>query len=197
MKTKAINDIHRFFNIFTKTGRAKNKVYRELYNNHILYLRERKLPDKSTVILGYETPATKTNSFAYKLNPDYSIQKKSYEENSILNLFSDLHSSISKAHIDNTGKVIEREVKNIRLRGDKIIGRMKYYLSERLLKQSYEGAFTDLIESDGRPINKAYRRLITTDGKTNLYSIFEFKDGTKEYKKHINGVDYFFRTAKK
>ena len=197
MKTRAVNNATRFFNIFTRQGRKINNIYKKFNENGMGYIRERTLRDKSRVILGYENPASPKNSFAFKINPDFKIEQKSYEKSTVLNLFNHTNRSISKIWMDENDKVIDREVKNMRFRDNKLIGRMKYFLSEKLLKQSYEGAFTDLIESHGRPIKKAYRRLVTSDGRTDLYSIFEYADGTKEYKKHINGIEYIFSTLKK
>ena len=196
MKTRAINSYRRFINIFTCQGRSSNAVYKKLNKNGMTYIRERELSDKSRVILGYENKASKTNAFAYKINPDNTAVQKSYEYNTVFNLFDDINKSITKLWLDSTGKVAERENINIRFRGAKMLGRMKYFLSKRLLKQSYEGSFTNIINSD-RPLKKMYRKITTTNKNTDLYSVFEYSDGTKEYKKKVNGIEYFFRTLAK
>ena len=196
MKTKAVGNCQRFFNIFTRQGRKINDMCRKFNADGMEYLRERTLPDKSRVMLGYENSASKTDSFACRVNPDCSVIQKSYQNDTIFNLFHDKNRCITKLKYDSAGKLTERENKTMLFRGDTMLGRMKYYLSKKLLKQTYEGSYTDILETSGR-LTKAYRRLTTTPENTNLYSIFEYADGIKEYKKNIGGTEYIFRTAQK
>ena len=196
MKTRAVSNYQRFFNIFTRQGRKINDMYKKFNANGMGYIRERTLPDKSRVLLGYETHASKADTFACKVNPDCSVIQKSYQNDIIFNLFHDTNRCITKLRYDIKGEIAERENKHLRFRGDTMLGRMKYYLSKKLLKQSYEGSYTDMLETHGL-LTKAYRRLTTTPENTNLYSVFEYADGIKEYKKIICGIEYTFRTVQK
>ena len=108
MPTKIIGPSDIFFNKFTSGGRKRNNIYRDLCRKGFGEIRERELPDKSRVILGYSDEASAPAGIAIKLNPDMSMKIKEYSSIYAKLPFVKSRKTIIKIFKDNAGNIFRK-----------------------------------------------------------------------------------------
>ena len=80
MQTRVIGLGDKVFNIFTKSGRQRNSIYREMRQQGLYHIRQRKLSDNTRVILGYKNSMAKLAKAAYMIKPDLSTENKIFNK---------------------------------------------------------------------------------------------------------------------
>ncbi len=194
MPTRIVGIADKTLNIFTKYGRERNHLYRELRQSGMNYILDRKLPNNSHVILGYANKNSKYSEYSFKVNPDLSLEQKTSCKRFITNIFGDKVIEINKLWANNKGKQIKNEVRTILYRNDRVIGKTKSIMDDKTNNalNVFEGSKVSLWGMDPLKVSKLYKRLniITPD----TYEFTQYKDGSREYKKFIDGIKYYFST---
>ena len=192
MQTRVIGVQDRFFNIFTKYGRNRNHLFKEMKAKGINHIRERRLQNNSRVILGYENADSKTASYAFMVNPDLTLEQKTVETKYMMNGFGDQYVYITKIWADNKGEKVNQEYRTLKYRNNKIVGKTRSTLDKKLSTARAEGEGIGWMTAimDGRV--KLYKResMVNSD----YYKMAEYEDGRREYEKRIGDTEYYFST---
>ena len=195
MATKVVGIGDKALNIFTRYGRERNHLYSELRRDGIKHIVDRKLPNNSHVILGYVDKDSKYAKYAFKVNSALSLEQKTSYTKTILNLFGEKDLLISKIWANNEGEQIGKEVKNIRYRNNHVAGKTKSAINDKtnIAVAIFENEGVNILSGmSSDKISKIYKR--TNLIKPDTYEFIQYTDGTREYKKFIDGVEYRFST---
>ena len=193
MQTKIIGFSDKFFNIFTKYGRERNHLFKELNKNGYKYILERELPNNSRVILGYENQASKGARLAFKVNPDLTMEQKRIDKKYVLNGLGDKYLRIEKIWAGSDGKQIAKNARTIKTRNKKIAGKSEFTIDSKNAVVKYEGECVDMLSDlSSKQISKIYKRtkMLTPES----YQFRQYTDGTRDYEKFINEIEYKFST---
>jgi hypothetical protein len=192
MQTKIIGFGDKFCNIFTRYGRNRNNLYRELKDKGMTYIRERRLPNNSRVILGYKDAQAKSAEYAFKVNPDLTMEQKCVNTKYMLNGMGDVVVYIDKVWADSNGEKLEQEFRTIKYRDNKVVGKTRSTLNKEYSTVRTEGEGINWLTAipDGRV--KLYKREAV--GNSDKYVMTEYEDGTRTYEKRVGDTEYFFST---
>ena len=196
MSTKIVGPQVKFKNIFTKFGREKNHLYKEMKKAGFAEIRERNLPNGSTVALGYKG-SKGTNDIAFLLRPDLSLEEKAVKNSVGLTPWKQKTSVIDKFYADKNGEVVRHKTKKVVRINDSVIAseivdNQPNKLSTTKASSKYGGVKPKTVECDipAKDIAK-----FTEKTKDNFqYCVLENLDGSKTYIKSINGQNYTFQT---
>lgn len=198
MKTRIIGPVDKITNNFTKYGRERNNLISELKQIGINHIRERKLPNNSRVMVCYKDKASSRVEYAFKVNPDLSLEQKEYRSSTIFSPVRTVIKNISRIFADNKGKEIKQEEKIV-----KYINDVPVYTSYSVNKGNHSKKIqvaanqynlTDTKGQAGQSIRKITEFNEKKGNKINSYSCKEMTDGTRKYEKNIDGVEYSFTT---
>ncbi len=192
MVTRVIGFGDRLVNIFTKYGRNRNHLFKELKSNGINHIRERKLPDNSRVILGYKNESSKKADYAFMVKPDLTLEQKTVSSSYILNGLGDTNLYISKVWADNTGEKVKEEFRNLKYRNNRIVGKTKSTLNNEYSTVHAEGEGIGRLSAITNDIKKLYKREAVRN--SDKYQMIQYKDGSRLYEKRIGDVEYTFST---
>ena len=196
MPTKIIGFSDKVLNVFTKYGRQRNHLFKELNENGYNYITERKLPNNSRVILGYQNKVSKQAQLAFKLNPDLTMEQKRIDKKYILNGLGDRYLRIEKVWTDKNGKKAVEHIRNIKTRNKKIVGTHSFIVdNSKDATVKFENECVDMVHGfSSRQVSKILKRTSMTKPKT--YQFIQYTDGTRDYSKFADGVEYNFSTKR-
>lgn len=186
----------KFKNFFTRFGREKNNLYRQLNKAGWGHIIERSLPNGSTVALGYKTASSATNDIAFLVKPDLTLIQKEYKKAHILNLQGTKIIDIDKIYADKEGNITRIKTKNLTKKNgeivkseicDEIIGQNK---SQEIYNR-YGYAIPNGLSIKKIPIADVIKSK-TKSRKDFTYSVLHHSNGTRTYIKDVNGQTYTF-----
>ena len=186
--TKIIGKFDRFTNSFTKYGRNKNEIMKRLEKRGFSEFRERTLNDKSQVMLAYRG-SKRLADYAYRFFPDLSIEKKESGKKRAFFSRSISVQKIWKSLKDKRGNLISEYCKRMRYENDVFIEKEERFndLVKDILIVKEEMARGENDPNLGlENIIKSYVRINGND----MYSFYQQADGTKNYIKNIDGIEY-------
>lgn len=196
MPTRIIGASDRFVNLFTKYGRNRNHLFNELERKGMEHIVERKLDNNSRVILAYKDRYAKRCSYAFKVNPDLSLEQKTYFPIKIM-LPRKTCKRIDKIFADTNGNRIKQNTKSVTYINNKPIGEENITIKGSRLKRvaaseyaNIEPRYTNVKESDN------YVKCVENIKGKDSYTFLEHVDGSRTYIKNIGGQNYFFTTRK-
>ena len=196
MPTKIIGFSDKVLNVFTKYGRQRNHLFKELNKNGYNYITERKLPNNSRVILGYQNEVSKQAQLAFKVNPDLTMEQKRIDKKYILNGLGDRYLRIEKVWTDKNGKKAVEHIRNIKTRNKKIVGTHSLeidYSKDATVK--YDNECVDMISGfSSNKISKIFKKIEMAEPKAYLF--IQHTNGTRNYTKFADGVEYNFSTKR-
>ena len=188
--TKVIGKIDIFKNKFTTQGRSENCLILQLKDLGFSEFRERTLKDKSKVMLAYKS-SKKLAEFACRIFPDLSIEQKYIKHMSAFFKNSRKLQIISKTLQDKYGETTKEYTKKMRYLNDVFIEkdeRINDYVKDILVvkEETPRGENDPNLKLNN--IVKSYSRLKDND----IYSFYQLADGTRHYRKNIDGIKYEF-----
>ena len=115
MPTVRVDNLHTFKNEFSRFGRRTNELYKQLNKKGCHYILERDMPDKSRVILAYESKDSKTSKYTIGLRRDGSMIQKTYERSEVIQPLTiiDRIQTITKTFLESTGEKVKEITKII------------------------------------------------------------------------------------
>ena len=196
MPTKVIGFSDRVLNVFTKFGRQRNYLFKELNKNGYSYITERKLPNNSRVILGYKNESSKQARYAFKVNPDLTMEQKRIDKKFMLNGLGDRYLHIEKIWTDKSGKKVAEHIRDIKTRNKKVVGTHSYivdYSKDATVK--YDKECVNMVHGfSSNQVSKIFKKTSMTKPKT--YQFMQYTDGTRDYSKFADGIEYKFSTKR-
>lgn len=201
MPTLKVDSFHIFKNEFTTLGRVANDRYRQLNKRGCHYILERKLPDKSRVIIAYPNQSSAKSKFVLKINPDGSIIQKTNETTktpSYLTLTNKMQ-TITKVYLDASGKKIKEIIKRLTYDLDNKVSHKHVTKRTDKYASNYEyDTYGGRHSQCNRIINNVKESYsnIALDGSENQSLYVQTMDGTKTFTRFIDGIDYSFTTKK-
>ena len=188
--TKVIGKIDVLKNSFTRQGSNENCLILQLKDIGFSEFRERTLKDKSKVMLAYKS-GKNLAEFACRIFPDLSIEQKYIRYMSAFFKNSRKLQIISKTLQDKYGETIKEYTKKMRyLNGVFVEKDERYndYVKDILVIKEETPRGENDPNLKLKNIVKSYSRLKGDD----IYSCYQLADGTRHYRKNIDGVEYKF-----
>ena len=187
MKTRIISSADRFKNAFTKYGRNKNNLLKNLEKHGFTQFREKSLKDKSQVLLANK-PGDNIRGYAFRLFPDLSMEQKYIDIKDALFSIPIKMLKITKIFADKSGKAIKEHSKKILYQNNTFIDKEEriWDIKKDIHIDKFERPGT--WEEQGMKLTKTYEK--TWDN--NSYKFLQEADGTRHYIKYINGIEYKF-----
>lgn len=185
MSTKIVSSYDRFMNLFSKSGRIKNQMYKTIYDSGLNEIRERAISKDKFVLLASQNEKGRSSmTFGVDLKKGY-IQKETGVA-TILGLLNRQRSGIVKYFTDWNGKLLAKLSKNKAFENGKtVFVKNITEIPERYTKISEINEYAPI------------RRSVTVDyANGNKYSFTEDETGNRIYKRTVNGVDYSFDNEK-
>ncbi len=189
MQTRVICLGDRFCNLFTKSGRQQNSIYKNMRQQGMDYIRERRFPDNSRVVLGYKSETEKLANIACLIKPDFSTELKTSNRVKGFNNYL----IIGKVWKNPEGEEIKQKVTGI-IFSDKdkhIAGKIQNYTDEshpNLIMKYDIMQFSYPSETRNEKVYKVQSKL-----NSDYYMLTQHSDGSREYEKSINGEKSVFR----
>ena len=199
MATRIIGVTDKFINTFSNYGRQRNHLFKELNEVGLKHIRERKLPDNSRVILGYQDKDAQRALFAFKVNPDLTMIQKTTSSSHALLPFKDVTNTITRVFADKTGNAVKTEHQTAKYINDKLV----YKSNIKCKGDAHKSVQIDkngsgFISNLDNSLNKSEKVIKSVEFKNgkDYYGFAEQADGTRNYVKNIDGVEYSFTTKR-
>ncbi len=198
MATRIIGATDKMMNLFSRYGRERNNLFSELKQAGINHIRERKLSDNSRVILGYKNESSSRADYAFKVNPNLTMEQKTIKNRVALLPFQNLIKTITRVFTDNKGNMTKFEEKMVKYINNSIIYKSSTVKNgENKIKIIQTDEFGNNIKPLSKKLNNDNSKIIKSvefqqDG--NYYGFAEGTDGSKRFVKNIDGVEYSFTT---
>ena len=194
MPTTIVGPKTEFKNLFTKFGIEKNNLYRQMRKAGYVEIRERTLPNGSTVALGYKDSA-KTNDIAFMLHPDLTMVQKTASKSHALLPWKQEEVNIRREYANQEGDVIRIKDTHTKLVGDKLVEKHEVdnNLNEGITSRHYNKYGN--VKPSGMVYNGATGDVVKCTEKiknNHNYCVLEHSNGQRTYIKNINGVNYTF-----
>ena len=198
MATRIIGATDKMMNLFSRYGRERNNLFSELKQAGINHIRERKLSDNSRVILGYKKESSSRANYAFKVNPNLTMEQKTITNRTMFLPFQNLIKTITRVFTDNKGNLTKFEEKIVKYINNSIIYKSSTVKNgENKIKIIQTDEFGNNIKPLSKKLNNDNSKIIKSvefqqDG--NYYGFAECTDGSKRFVKNIDGVEYSFTT---
>ena len=199
MATRIIGVTDKFINTFSNYGRQRNHLFKELNEVGLKHIRERKLPDNSRVILGYQDKDAQRALFAFKVNPDLTMIQKTTSSSQALLPFKNITNTITRIFADKTGNAVKTEHQTAKYINDKLV----YKSNIKSKGDAHKSVQIDkngsgFISNLDNSLNKSEKVIKSVEFKNgkDYYGFAEQADGTRNYVKNIDGVEYSFTTKR-
>ena len=185
MVTRIVGFGDRFCNLFTKSGRQINRIYRDMGNRGLHYIRQRNLPNGAKVILGYKNAESEYANHAWKVNSDRSTKQNTFSKMYGFNDYI-IREKIEK---DSKGELINQQVSSKMYKNGEVVGQSSSTRDKTHSTAFVSGKYLSLKFDNWENIKNFYRKESTKN--SDYYQIIRYTDGKIEYKKSVNGVEYF------
>ena len=182
MNTKIIGTYDRLVNRFTKTGRIKNQIYKELSNAGMKEIRERAFAEDKFVMLASRQKGKGRSNMTIGVDLKKGYIQKETQQSKILTCFSKHKSSIEKYFTDWDGILLRKLTKNTSIVNGEI--------AETKNITEIPGKFVKTSETS---IYSPIRRAVRVDYENgNKYRFSEHESGKRLYERIVDGVKYTF-----
>lgn len=186
MNTKIIGSYDKFINTFSKTGRVKNKMYRELHSAGMKEIRERVISKDKFVLMASEHTGKGTGAMTFGVDMNSGYVQKQTQTAKIMTFFDKQRSGIVKHFTDWQGNLVRKLTKNKAFaNGETIDAKTVTEIPGKYVKTSEMNIYT--------PVRRSVKVEYANGDK---YSFAEYENGNREYNRTIKGVDYSFTTKK-
>ncbi len=186
MNTKIIGNYDRFINMFSKTGRVKNKMYKELYHNGMKEIREREISKDQFVLLASKQVKNGRSSMTFGVDMQKGYVQKETGLAKMMLPFDRYRSSIVKHFTDWQGNLIARLTKSKVFDNGKTV-------DSKIVKE-IPGKYAKVCETS---VYTPVRRSVNVEyANGNKYAFAEYKTGHREYNRTVDGVEYSFSSKK-
>ncbi len=186
MNTKIIGTYDKLINRFSKTGRIKNQIYKELESAGMKEIRERTISEDKFVLLGSKQKGKGHSNMTIGVDLKKGYIQKESQMVKILTCFSKHKSSIEKYFTDWNGALQQKLSKYTSIvNGEIAETRNVTEIPGKLVKTSETSIYSPI------------RRSVNVDYENgNKYSFTEHENGNRVYSRIMNGVEYNFSNNK-
>lgn len=185
MSTVVMGNVDRFINCFSKKGRAKNDLYRQLTEKGMNEVRVRDTGKDSFVVLASKKAGVGSSDMTLGVNINKGMVQKETEHSTILSIIDETQHSIAKYFMDLNGKM------------QKSVTKLKRYVYGKLNDTKI---ITEVPNKYKKVIDKsASSESVKVDYNNGNFYHLE-KDnvlGYKKYHKYFDGSEYINVVEKK